>query len=341
MSNNTIARVHYFERQFLRTQDFTDEQAYHLAMQRRHNIAHHTWGIVRGLELYKDKDGNLWVLPGVAVDGYGRYLILADQQSLPPQSFDEKRQDVLDVWLVYALQSSDDVPKGYGNCGDGQADTFYRWLELPIIRLEAPDLAYPDRRQPKSVPAGDLSFDPTRTPPDDPQAGWPVFLGQVTRTPPKPNQPFTYSVNLADRPYVGLVGTSIVTPSGQARVQLEAETAEDRAGFVIFLSDPLTKTAQPRLQIDPQGPATVFGNITLYGNLTVDGGTIEVGTGGVVETPRPWQIYHTKDAQGAPNDPNLPRRLAHRVAGRQRQQPGHHRHLVCQRENVQTLLDRC
>ena len=37
---DATSRVHYFEEQFLRTQDYVDEQAYHVAARRRHNIAH-------------------------------------------------------------------------------------------------------------------------------------------------------------------------------------------------------------------------------------------------------------------------------------------------------------
>ena len=51
MNNNDIVRVHYYKEQFLRTDDFREEQDYHLAMRRRHNLAHHTWGVAYGLEV--------------------------------------------------------------------------------------------------------------------------------------------------------------------------------------------------------------------------------------------------------------------------------------------------
>ena len=51
MDADRIVRVRYFDRQFLRPQDFTDEQTYHVAMRRRHNIAGHSWGILHGLAL--------------------------------------------------------------------------------------------------------------------------------------------------------------------------------------------------------------------------------------------------------------------------------------------------
>jgi hypothetical protein len=51
-----ITRVNYYDGQYLGPTDFTDEQAYHVAMRRRHHLAHHTWGLVRGLTLAVDPD---------------------------------------------------------------------------------------------------------------------------------------------------------------------------------------------------------------------------------------------------------------------------------------------
>ena len=289
MSNNGIARVHYFERQVLRTQDFTDEQAYHVAMRRRHNIAHHTWGIVRGLELVVE-EGNLFVQPGMAVDGYGRELILPERQPLPTGAFADKGSNVLDVWLVYDRVGSDRAPKGYAGCGDGADVPFHRWQERPLIRLDVPDPAFPDRRRPESVHEGDLDFDPSRTPPDDPQEDWPVFLGQIIRDPTNPNQPYT--VDLADRPYVGLVGEGVVAPSGRARVQIGAELESDPRRFAVFVPEADPKpNAPPRLEIYKDGEVAIRGNATLYGDLKVEGGAIEFGVG-TVTSRQPWRIYH-------------------------------------------------
>ena len=46
-----IERLRYYERQYLQSSDFTDEQTYHLEMRRRLNLALHLWGIVKGLQL--------------------------------------------------------------------------------------------------------------------------------------------------------------------------------------------------------------------------------------------------------------------------------------------------
>src|SRR5690349_10538894 len=128
MASDGIARVNYFDRQFLRTQDFVDEQAYHIAMRRRHNIAHHRWGIVEGLQLVIEEQ-SLFVQPGMAVDAFGRELILEGREALPATAFEDKGSDVLEVWLVYGTLSSDQAPTGYAGCGNGVGALFYRLQE--------------------------------------------------------------------------------------------------------------------------------------------------------------------------------------------------------------------
>jgi hypothetical protein len=308
MSDNGIARVHYFERQFLRTQDFVDEQSYHLAMRRRHNIAQHTWGIVHGLEVVAE-EGNLFVQPGMAIDGYGRELILQQRQALATAAFVEKNSDVLDVWLLYDRLASDQAPQGYAGCGNGVDAAFYRWQEQPQLRLDLPDPAFPNRRQPESVPIGDLTFPPARTPPDDPVQDWPVFLGQVRRDQTNPTQPFI--VDLTDRPYVGLVGESIVAPWDH-RVQLlqvGGEHAADLRRFVVFVPDANTGQPQARLQINQAGETTIHGKTTLQGNLRLAGKAIEFGVG-VASSQRPWQIYrHLEKRQETSQDQTTPQEI--------------------------------
>src|SRR4029077_10019980 len=144
------------------------------AMRRRHNIAHHTWGIVRGLAIVIDPDGTLFVQPGFAIDGYGRELILSARRQIGPKEFSDKG-NVLDVFLVYSRQTSDPAIPGYAGCTtanangtNGATGPAYRAEEVPILRFEKPDPSFPNRRQPKGVPQAEYSFDATRVPIDDP-----------------------------------------------------------------------------------------------------------------------------------------------------------------------------
>lgn len=313
MSDNSITRVNYFDRQFLRTQDFTDEQSYHVAMRRRHNIAHHTWGIVNGLEIVLE-EGNFYVQPGMAVDGYGRELILPQRQPLNAKAFVDKGSKELDVWLIYGLKSIDKPPAGYAGCvnsngngnGNGSDASFYRWQETAQVLLEKPDPDFPDRRQPEGLAIPDRNFNANRTPPDSPQSYWPVFLGQIINDPANQQQPLAARPD--NRPYVGLVGEAVIAPSGRAKVQIGAERAADQRRFVVYTLDESAQQAastggsgtqpqsgglQPRLDIDQQGEMSVRGDASIYGNLTMAGGAIEfeAGTARSKDMP-PWNIYH-------------------------------------------------
>jgi hypothetical protein len=289
MSDDGIARVHYFEQQFLRTQDFTDEQAYHLAMRRRHNIAHHISGIVFGLELVVEEQG-AFVGPGMAIDGYGRELIVPEKQPLPMSAFDDIGADKLDVWLVYDRIGSEQAPEGYAGCGNGYGVSYYRWQERPVIQLDKPQSDVP-RRQPESVPLGDLDFDPSRTPPDDPQEDWPVFLGQIQRERPNSNQPYAYTADLSNRPYAALRGETIVAPSGRTQVQIGAEKESDERRFAVFI--PETNSPHPSLEINKYGQVDVGGNTALHGDLLLKGRSIvfRAGTACSPDTSS-WRIYY-------------------------------------------------
>lgn len=77
-----IKRLNYFNGQFLREADFTDEQTYHLEMRRRHNLRLHTPGIVFGLGVTAGT-GKVTVQPGMAIDVQGREIILESVTDLP------------------------------------------------------------------------------------------------------------------------------------------------------------------------------------------------------------------------------------------------------------------
>lgn len=311
MSDNSITRVHYFEGQFLRTQDFVDEQAYHVAMRRRHNIAHHTWGIVTGLELVLD-DGNFYVQPGMAVDGYGRELILAQKRSLSSTAFLDKGSNELDVWLTYGLKSLEEAQAGYAGCrneknGNKTSESFYRWQETVQILLTKSEPGVTGRRTSKEIAISSRTFSPTQTPPDKPETSWPVFLGQIISDPTNQQQPL--AIKLDDRPFVGLVGEEITAPSGRARVQLGSDPEPNgRRRFAIFTADKNDQGSgsDPRIEIDLDGKVTVNGNASVQGNLVIDGGAVEFKAAPERDLSTPsWDIYHFvgKETQVIGNDP--------------------------------------
>ena len=72
----SVKRVHYFDHQFLKEQDFHAEQAYHREMRHRHNRLLHGWGVVEGLEI-KHKGREITIEPGTAIDKEGREIVLS------------------------------------------------------------------------------------------------------------------------------------------------------------------------------------------------------------------------------------------------------------------------
>lgn len=294
MSSETIARVHYFDRQYLRREDFSDEQRYHLDALRRHLIGQHVWGIAGGLELTAGEEG-LFVEPGTAVDGYGRPIVLGQRRPLPTTAFDDKGSDVLEVWLVYDRSASDPAAPGYAPCGVSGTDVpSTRWLEEPIVRLEVPDPAFPDPRLPKSVPDGDLDFDPSRPLPDDPSDDWPIFLGKVRRDASDPEEP-VFTADPVGRPYVGAVASSIAAPWQRDEPRLLLGGDEGAAAFEVRLPD----EAEAALEVDQDGSLTARGPVTIHGDLEIRDGVLELpipasfgADGG--EVPGPWRIYRTR-----------------------------------------------
>ena len=72
-----IKRLNYYNSQFLKEDDFLDEQLYHNQMRYLHNRALHTWGVVEGLEVKQiTGTGTVKVGAGIAIDRLGREIVL-------------------------------------------------------------------------------------------------------------------------------------------------------------------------------------------------------------------------------------------------------------------------
>jgi len=247
MNADVLTRVRYFDKQFLRAADFTDEQEYHLAIHRRHAIAHHTPGILVGLEL-QSESGAAYVSPGIAIDGYGRELILA-KTPIPAERFLQLNVPQLDVWLFYQRDSNGASP---GNdCGSAQNN---RLTESARIEFSAPNVIHP--------PADN----PNLETPDDPLRTWPVHLGKVTFNPAAtdPNDTFTFAFD--GRTYVGAIASTIHHPSEEVKVTLggndEVLTVKVGAG-------------EPRLEIRADQTNVIRGDTTIDGNLRLNGGVLQ------------------------------------------------------------------
>ncbi|HET7017129.1 MAG TPA: hypothetical protein VFI65_24615 [Streptosporangiaceae bacterium] len=76
-NQNLDQRMNWFDRQFLRAQDFADESDYQVDRLRRHTRTLHTPGVAEGLAVTgQPGDGAITVGPGTAVDDQGREIVL-------------------------------------------------------------------------------------------------------------------------------------------------------------------------------------------------------------------------------------------------------------------------
>src|SRR6266404_5489484 len=285
----TPARVNYFDEQFLRVQEFADEQIYQVALRRRHNIGHHDWGIVAGLDLVAE-EGTLVVRPGIAIDGYGRELLLAAKRLIGTGEFGRLGSNRLDVWLYYENTKGDPAPSGFVACGAADTESFYRTNETPRVFLERAGVSRIDPRRPKAVPSVVLDASAQLQTTDDPLVVWPVYLGRVQYTPEQPDPQKQFLIDGSDRPYVGAVAEVVDHPASAARVEIgrvskhdderavgDAKfvySANDKRAFAVFVPSQQTKL-DPRFEIDLDNNNYLRGATTLYGNLLMANGAAQ------------------------------------------------------------------
>lgn len=276
---DTESRPRFRERQLVSAAGLAREQAYQVAMRRRHLAGAHSWGIVSGLALVPGADGFL-IEPGVAVDGFGRMLVVNRPFLIGARAFDEHDGGAADVWLLYGRIAVTPLTRGRRDCGPG---THSRWREEPCVRLTA--AAEPlDPRSPPGVGATSLDYAPHEPAPDGPAPSWPVYLGRVT--------PPAFDVDLAKRPYAGLVGESVHHPRDREAVRVGG----DEGGIAVRLRDADGAWREP-LAVDASGDTTIRADTTLDGELMVEGTNARSGglsftpLAAVPEEASPWRVY--------------------------------------------------
>src|SRR5215471_12672557 len=134
MATDEIVRLHYYERQYLGAADLEDQQTYLRDMRRRHNLGPHTWGIVTGLMLVEEPVAgdptavDIFIQPGVAVDGFGREIIVMQPTKLDPALFASfANQQHRQVWIGYDQELTKQATGGYASCSG--SDQFGRIQE--------------------------------------------------------------------------------------------------------------------------------------------------------------------------------------------------------------------
>ena len=195
-----ILRVRFGEGQFLGADDLVDEQSYRENAERRHRIGQHSWGIVSGLEL-ASLGSAFSVMPGLAIDGYGRALLVTSAIRV---EVDVTTGGERDVWL--SLSSSSNR------------------RDVTTVCLTPADTV--DPRRPPGVQSTEVAYQPQSAVGDEPRP-WPVYLGRVCW------EKQVVSISEDNRVYTGLRGEAVEAPSGRARLQIGAESSSDSTRFAI------------------------------------------------------------------------------------------------------------
>lgn len=140
MASDVIERLRYYQRQYLGAEDFTAEQDYQRSMRRRHNLGPHTWGIVAGLELVEVENAaggvDLYVMPGMAIDGFGREILVLEPARLQPgqlQRF-QGQPGTYGLWVGFEDELAGRARAGFTGCEEG--DPFGRVRETFQLVVE-------------------------------------------------------------------------------------------------------------------------------------------------------------------------------------------------------------
>ncbi len=313
----TIKRVRYRETQTLRAGDLQDEQAYRIGMRRRHHIAHHQWGIVNGLQLVQGQGNTVLVQPGMAVDGYGRDLIVPQALTIGAAVLEHYpgnwTQLTLDAYLCYHLEPPPDAP-GCDPTRQSNLSSEQAWL-----RLECGDPDTPvNPCHPPDVPEADREFGPDDPPMTDPEQEWPVYLGRIEAR--LDDDGLEMGLVEAELRYARLIGAQIQAPWADPTpwMLVSNEETAGRRRFAITLPDEQGE-AVDRLTLDRVGDTDLMGDLAVnargFANLPSDGDLALLGralnppldsrtTGSgltldplasIPDTAAPWQLYRVKD----------------------------------------------
>src|SRR5262245_57027432 len=96
--------MNFSDRQFLRAQDFIDEQDYHLDRHRRHNRLLHSPGVGEGLEVSSSSAETVQVSAGTAIDDQGREIVLLTPGHVP---MPESVTGPVDIYITYGEEATD------------------------------------------------------------------------------------------------------------------------------------------------------------------------------------------------------------------------------------------
>jgi hypothetical protein len=321
MTKDTTERLQYYQSQYLGAEDFKAQQAYHRDMRRRHNLGHHTWGIVTGLELVEqpqegmDAGVDVYVQPGMAIDGFGREIIILNPHRLDPVLFDAfTTSQHRAIWIAYNEERTRRPASGYELCDEteqfGRVQETFRIVSEPPpandpIIVAGEDTTISEKfsvPSDQSVPFQEFS--------DDVITRWLVRLGSVNWD--GLDQKFVEAADgrlLEGRQYVGNITAEVLVPTEKLLIRdrdIGSPLPDDENGVAVTVEGKLQVerllTAKQDLHVQGKvgiGTASPGAKLEITGDaepyLLLKGGTsttdipelrLEQTTGGIEDAPK-------------------------------------------------------
>jgi len=309
MSTVFAERPHFFNGEFLDADELQTLVDYLREQSWRHLLGAHTQGIVAGIDLASRTDPSgtpeYFLTPGVAVDGYGRTIVVLNPHRLDPGLFATQPTGLVNVWIRYVEASAGGVRKGFEVCD--VTDAYTRVSESFTVEV---GLRNTIGQREAGVMVGDLTFGDAREalgnhlpgPPGvgppiacdasvaaqlPPLAGEPdIWLIPVGRVPWTQGAPGTVSAptdtteaqSMLFRRHAGIVAESIVAANGLLR--LRTRWIDRVAGQT---NDQLCQAQAPREadlvrcdgRMQPREPIWLDEHVRLRGDARLFGQRIE------------------------------------------------------------------
>jgi hypothetical protein len=303
--STTIQRPSFFFGQYLGADDLQALLDHSRGQMARHERYLHTPGIAGGLALVETGTGEtlgikyklLAIQDGVAIDGYGREIVVADDQPLDISEFKRQGVFVKDAWHPVFLQTA--------------------WTTPPPAALDPRSC---DSSEPKRVNEGfEIVFgrpgDETRDPPpaaafdsgaDDGPAPWQILLGFVKFD--NTIDQFTdlaSSANGIGRRYAGALADEVVARGGTLTLRSKPVTENDAPAIVVNAADPdrfFVLGKQTNGLVQPLVTVSSSGNLIAEGSIDAKKGSVRVDSGVLshgMPVPLPAGISETDVTNGS------------------------------------------
>lgn len=288
----------YYEDQILGAADLNAAVDLSTGQMARHERYLHTWGIAHGLQLQaaskqtpnNDTYVDVTCTAGVAIDGWGREIVVAEDELLSSASFAQANVFVKDLFHPVFLAGIDEnaavQPLSIGSCFNAQTS---RRRQSFVIEFGRPGSQFDTNDNEPSVLDGPGP------------GGWKILLGYVM-----------YDATLARFTAVADVDQGV----GRRYAGVQADEVVARSGKVVVRSRPADRPSAPVLALDEaNGGSLVFGlqdgsggltpllTVDAKGNLDAAGtvGTAVISASGIVSdgmlVPLPGTLTEQKVAQ--------------------------------------------